>query len=77
MKEKVYEPSLEKEVVKAFRENAVSVAIAGVLPPDVSRLKAAPLFDQDRVKRLMDGAIDTHVHSAPDPYMARMGDQID
>ncbi len=63
--------------MRAFRESAVSVAIAGVLPADVSRLKAVPLFDQDRVKRLMDGAIDAHVHSAPDPYVARMGDQID
>jgi hypothetical protein len=77
MKEEIYEPSLEKEVLDQFKASKVSIEIAGVLPPGVSRLTSVPLFDQDRVKRLMEGAIDMHVHSWPDPYMARLGDQID
>jgi len=77
MKEEIYEPSLEKEVVEEFRKDAVFMGIAGVVPPGVSRLKAVPLFDLDRIEKLMDRAIDIHIHCRPDPYMARIGDQID
>jgi len=77
MKEEIYEPSLEEEVLDEFKGVKEFRGIAGLFPPGASRLTALPLFDQDRVKRLMDGAIDNHVHSAPDPYMARIGDQID
>ncbi len=77
MKEEIYEPSFEKEVLDAFREEGVSMAIAGVLPPGVSPLKAVPLFDLDRVNKLMEGAIDMHIHAGPDPYMRRIGDTID
>ncbi len=77
MKEEIYEPSLEKEILEAFRDHPIAVAIAGVLPPGASRLTAVPKFDQDRVNKLMDDAIDMHIHSDPDPYVARMGDQID
>ena len=76
MKE-IYEPSLEKKVLDRFRKDKTSMAIAGVLPPGVSPLKAAPLFDLDRVNKLMEGAIDIHIHNGPDPYMCRIGDTID
>ena len=61
MKEEIYEPSFEKEVLDGFKEDEVSMAIAGVLPSGVSPLKAVSLFDQDRIEKLMDGAIDTHM----------------
>jgi len=77
MKEEIYEPSLEKEVTDEVRRGGIGFGIAGVVPPGVSPLTGGPLFDLDRVKKLMEGAIDNHVHSAPDPYMARIGDQID
>ena len=77
MKEEIYEPSQEKEVVDGFRKRTTAVITAGVVPPGESPLTAAPLFDIGRVDKLMDGAIDMHVHSAPDPYCARIGDQID
>ena len=73
----IYEPSLEKEVLDRFRKDKVSIAIAGVLPPGISPLKAVPLFDLDRVNKLMEGAIDMHIHAGPDPYMCRIGDTID
>jgi len=73
----IYEPSLEKEVLEGFREDAQIMSIAGVLPSGVSPLKAAPLFDLDRVNKLMEGAIDIHIHNGPDPYMRRIGDTVD
>ena len=73
----IYEPSFEKERLERFRKYKVSMAIAGVLPPGVSPLKAVPLFDLDRVNKLMEGAIDMHVHAGPDPYMCRIGDTVD
>ena len=73
----IYEPSLEKEVLEELRKDAPSMAIAGVLPPGVSPLKAAPLFDLDRVNKLMEGAIDIHIHNGPDPYTCRIGDTVD
>ncbi len=43
MKEEIYEPFFEKEAPDAFKEDEVSMAIAGVLPPGVSPLKAHKL----------------------------------
>ena len=73
----IYEPSLEKEVLEVFRKDKVSMALAGVLPPGVSPLKAVPQFDLGRVNKLMEGAIDMHIHNGPDPYMCRIGDTVD
>jgi len=83
MKEEIYEPGLDKDylakirVLDKPRRGGLGFGIAGVVPPGVSPLTGGPRFDLDRVKKLMEGAIDNHVHSAPDPYMARIGDQID
>ncbi len=77
MKEEIYDPSLEKKVLDEFRANRQGIEIAGVLPPGASRLTAVPLFDLDRVEKLMEGAFDIHIHAWPDPYMARTADQID
>jgi hypothetical protein len=35
------------------------------------------LFDVDRVWKLMDGAIDVHIHSAPDAYAPRLADEVE
>ncbi len=81
MKEEIYEPSLEKEVLEGLRKRSSGYQMTGVLPPDASHpfLSSAggPKFDLDRVQKLMDGAIDMHVHAEPDPYVTRIGDQID
>lgn len=37
----------------------------------------APLFDYDRVLKLLDGAIDLHIHSGPDAYATRSGDELE
>ena len=37
----------------------------------------AQLFDYDRVLKLMDGAIDLHVHASPEAYVTRMADELD
>jgi len=37
----------------------------------------APLFDPDRTRKLMDGAIDVHIHGAPDAYSPRTGDELE
>jgi len=36
-----------------------------------------PLFDLGRVWKLMDGAIDIHIHSGPDAYTTRIGNDLD
>lgn len=35
------------------------------------------LFDIERVWKLMDGSIDVHIHSAPEAYATRIGDEVD
>lgn len=37
----------------------------------------APFFDLDRTRKLMDGAIDLHIHGAPDAYSPRTGDELE
>ncbi len=37
----------------------------------------APLFDLEHVDQLMQGAIDTHIHSGPDAYITRVQDDLD
>lgn len=41
-----------------------------------SRIRA-PLFDYDRVLKLLEGAIDVHIHSGPDAYATRSGDELE
>lgn len=76
MKEEVYEASLEPEVIKQCREDLVTLAVYKEAPTPMQRLQA-PLFDLDRVWKLMDGAIDVHVHSGPDAYCTRVYDELE
>ncbi len=77
MKEEIYEPSLEEEVLQEVRKQRSSSEIAGVMPEGASRLKGMPLFEIERVEKLIDGSMDIHIHPGPDPFETRIGDQID
>jgi len=77
MNEEIYEPSLEKEILEEVRKQGTPLDIAGVLPKGSSRLKGMPLFDMGRIEGLITGSMDIHIHPGPDPFKARIGDQID
>lgn len=81
MKEEIYEPSLEEKNVQRFRKPGPGRLMGHIFAPGVSHIKGAPMggpeFDTEAVERFMDGAIDIHIHPYPDPYMPRIGDQID
>lgn len=59
----------EKKLKDVYKE--------GVLfqPPGTS--VKAPLFDMDRVWKIMDGAIDIHVHPGPEAYATRMYTELE
>ena len=48
----------------------------GVFIPSGTDLKT-PLFDMDRVWKLMEGVIDIHVHSGPEAYAVRVADELE
>jgi hypothetical protein len=81
MRDEVYEPSMEKEILDQFRTPGGNQAMGHIFPPGVSRIYGqplgAPVLDSEAIDRLMDGAFDTHIHPGPDPYQLRIGDQID
>jgi len=72
MKQEIYEyePGLADEaVLKRIRESvALKAAYGG---------KDTPLFDLDRVWKLLDGAIDAHIHSGPDACNTRLYDELE
>lgn len=72
MKEQVYEAAFADEVIL----QQVRTDITTVIPSGYSRL-TAPLFDVNKVWKLMDGAIDVHVHSGPDAYNTRVYDELE
>lgn len=77
MKEEISETALADEtILRQIREDAHMKYAYGVVPPGHSRL-TAPLFDVERVWKLIDGAIDTHIHSGPDAYNARVYDELE
>jgi len=66
---------MAKEQEKATSEMREMYGSA-LFQPTGTPLKA-PLFDLDRVWKLMDGAIDVHIHSGPDAYTTRIADELD
>jgi hypothetical protein len=77
MKEEIYEASLANEaILQEVRKDTQLRYAYGFVPPGYSRL-TAPLFDIDRVWKLMDGAIDVHIHSGPDAYSTRVYDELE
>lgn len=76
MKEEIFEASLVEKNLRRVRADAYKRYGYGVVSPGYSRL-TAPLFNMDRVWGLLDGAIDTHIHSGPDAYNARCYDELE
>lgn len=72
MKEEIFEAAFADETsLQQLRSEA-----KGVTPSTHSHL-TAPLFDMNQVWQLMDGAIDTHIHSGPDAYHSRVYDEME
>jgi len=77
MKKEIDEASLvSKEKLKEVRGDHHMQLGYGTVAPGHTRL-TAPLFDMNRVWKLMNGAIDTHIHSGPDAYCTRVYDELD
>ena len=77
MNEKIFEPALaDEKLLQQLRQDPALRAAYGAVPAGYSRLKA-PRFDVERVWKLMDGAIDVHIHPGPDAYNARVYDKLE
>ena len=76
MKEEVYEAALEEENLRSARENTGLIASYGITASGVSRL-TAPQFDMNRVRNLLEGSIDIHIHSGPCANSARTDDELE
>jgi len=77
MDDKIFEPALADEaLLLRLRQDPALRAAYGVVAPGTSRLKA-PRFDMDRVWKLLDGAIDVHIHPGPDAYNTRVYDELE
>jgi len=77
MNEEIFEPALaDEKLLQQLRQDPALRAAYGAVPAGTSRLKA-PRFDMDRVWKLMDGAIDVHIHPGPDAYNARVYDELE
>lgn len=72
MKEEIYEAAFADEAI--LRQ--IRMDTAEVIPPGYSRL-TSPMFDMSRVWKLMNGAIDVHIHSGPDAYHTRVYDELE
>jgi hypothetical protein len=77
MKEEIFEPALaDEKLLQRMRQDPALRAAYGAVPAGYSRL-LAPRFDMERVWKLMDGAIDVHIHPGPDAYNARVYDELE
>ena len=76
MDKDIYEAALEKENIRTARNYTSLIASYGVSSPGASRLNA-PLFDMSRVWGLLEGAVDTHIHSGPCANCTRSFDELE
>jgi len=76
MEEEIYEAALEEENLRSARGNAGLITSYGTTEAGISRLKEHQ-FDMDRVWRLLEGAIDIHIHSGPCANSARSYDELE
>src|SRR5512147_174831 len=77
MKEEIFEPALaDDKVLQKLRQDPSLRAAYGAVPAGYTRL-TAPRFDMERVWKLMDGAVDVHIHPGPDAYNARVYDELE
>lgn len=71
------------EAGKTYKKERVSILDEKVsgYPEQLHRHASSPLkeplFDIERVWKLMDGAIDVHIHSGPDAYTTRVADEVE
>ena len=77
MAETIFEPALaDEQLLEKLRQDPALRAAYGAVPAGYSRLKA-PRFDMERVWKLIDGAIDVHIHPGPDAYNTRVYDELE
>ena len=77
MKEEIFEPALaDEKLLQRLRQDPALRAAYGAVPAGYSRL-TAPRFDMGRVWKLMEGAIDVHIHPGPDACNARLYDELE
>jgi len=77
MSEEIFEAALaDEEKLKIVRSDKTLKLTYGAPKEGYSSL-AAPLFDLDRVWKLIEGSIDFHVHSYPEAYNTRLYDELD
>jgi hypothetical protein len=77
MADEIYEPALaDEKLLENLRADPALRAAYGAIPDGYTRL-TAPRFDMDRVWKLLDGAIDVHIHPGPDAYNTRVYDELD
>lgn len=76
-KEEIFEVALADEAkLKEARGETQLRHAYGVVPSGYTRI-SAPQFDMDRVWKLLDGAIEFHVHGGPDAYMPTPYDELE
>jgi hypothetical protein len=77
MDEEICEAALaDEEILKRVRADKSIKLAYGSTKSGYSPL-STPLFDLDRVWKLIEGSIDFHVHSYPDAYNTRLLDELD
>lgn len=76
MKEEIYEVSLSPQVKEQLSHEASFASVHGGAPSLIERMKSHS-FDLDRVWRLMNGAIDIHIHGGPEAYVTRLYDELE
>jgi hypothetical protein len=76
MKKEIYEASLDDDILKKVRADTTIKLAYGDSMTKLSSM-TLPLFDMEKVWGLMNGAIDNHVHGAPDAYDKRLYDEFE
>ncbi|HSR13907.1 MAG TPA: DUF6282 family protein [Thermodesulfobacteriota bacterium] len=73
----IFEPALaDEKLLEKLRQDPALKAAYGAVPAGYTRL-TAPRFDVERVWKLIDGAVDTHIHPGTDAYNARVYDELE
>lgn len=75
-KEEVYEASLSEEMLNFDRNNLI-LRMNMKQSEGKSRLEPPSIYDPDKVEKMMQGAIDVHIHPGPDPYYPRLADALE
>ena len=77
MKEEIFEVALADEAkLREVRGETQLSHAYGAVPPGKSRISATK-FDTDKVWKMLEGAIDFHIHGGPDAYMPTPYDELE